>query len=141
MGAAVTTECVCTCHGPDDDWPDWCDDCGSVHEADLAQVCRDELRSLWQDMAEASRHAINTNWSINMGHIAHRIARLSRHVGALPWSHVSVHLLRGGIYEKVHNDAGLTYPPIDWERVALTERRIEERRQQAVTSFRQLSAR
>lgn len=136
--------CTCTCHSPDDVWPDWCSDCEAIHEADLAQVCCDELRSLWQDMADAERHRIGctgTEMSINMGHIAHRIVRLSRHVGALPWAHVSVTLLRTGIYEKVHNDARLTYPPIDWEHVARTEASIAERRQRAVASFRELSGR
>lgn len=117
--------CDCDCHAPHHDlWSGWCDDCDSTHSADLTQLARREVGYLWSDMADASRNAINTTWSINMSNIAGRIVALSRHTGALPWVHVSTALLRAGIYQRVYDNTALTYPPIDWDRVAESERRI-----------------
>jgi hypothetical protein len=95
--------------------------------ATLEDAARIELVQLWSDLEDARRTAINTTWSIRCENVAYRIVELSRHVGATPWEQISVRLLRDGVYERVLRDAGITYPPIDWDRVALTEARIAER--------------
>lgn len=122
--------CTCSCHGAggnESEWDGWCDECAATHEADLAQVAREELTDLWSDMSDALGTAINTNWSMRMENLAGRIVSLSRLVGVVPWEHIQVRLLRSGTYERVHQTAGLAYPAIDWSRVARVEQRIAGR--------------
>jgi hypothetical protein len=72
------------------------------------------------------QHRINTDWSIRCENLAWRIQLLSRLAGPLHWDHITVSLLRDGTYARVYE--GVEYPPIDWERVAKTEARIEAQR-------------
>lgn len=116
--------CFCRCHKPVRFWADWCDDCNPRHENDISEVARDELVQLWTDMFWALREAANGQWSIRMESLGHRIVRLSRLVGVAPWETVQPQVLRKGVYQKVHDDAGLEWLPIDWERVAEVERKI-----------------
>ncbi len=94
-------------------------------------AARGWLVSLWHDLAEARTRGINTGWSINCGNLAYRIVRLTRHVGTIPWGEVSVYLLVDGVYERLHQENGLDYPPIDWDAVRATVARIEQRQQAA----------
>jgi hypothetical protein len=120
--------CTHTCHDADaGEWDGWCDDCATPHEADLVQVARQELINLWSDMYDALESAIRTDWSMRMENLASRIVALSRLVGVAPWDNIQVRLLRSGIYERVHQTAGLAYPAIDWPRVAQVEERIAGR--------------
>jgi hypothetical protein len=103
--------------GDPDDYPD-----------DLTRAARDELESLWDDLYAARRHGINTGWSIQCHQLAYRIVRLSRLVGPTLWEAIQIDLLYDGVYERVHQDAGIDYPSIDWQRVDAVKARIEARR-------------
>lgn len=96
--------------------------------ATLEVAVRDELIQLWHDLYQARRDAIRTDWSIQCENVADRIVELSRFVGATSWENIQCELLRSGFYERVLNDAGITYEPIDWERVAITEASIAGRK-------------
>ncbi len=103
------------------------DDWDNDESQDLMDAVRWEVRCLWDDLADAVRLARSGVWSIGCEHLAARIVGLSRHAGALPWEHVSVHLLRAGVYERVYREAGIDIPPIDWDRVSQTEERLAAR--------------
>jgi hypothetical protein len=96
-------------------------DAGSLEEA-----VRWELVLLWSDMTEARRHARGGCWSVGCENIAGRIVELTKFVSAISWEEVDVAVLLDGTYEKVHRDAGLGYPLIDWDRVREVDRRIRE---------------
>ena len=64
-------------------------------------------------------------WSMQCEGLAVRIVLLAEHVGAVPWDYIQIPLLRSGVYQRVLDRAGLTYPPIDWQRVELAEARIQ----------------
>ncbi len=108
---AMTTECACDA---EDD------------EMTMAGALHVELNHLWSDMWWAMQQRRNTDWSIQCENLARRIQLLSRLVGPLPWTHITVSLLRDGTYARVYQ--GVEYPPIDWDRVAQTEARIEAQR-------------
>lgn len=110
-----------------DEWEGWDDDCAGNHVADYQGALRNELYHLWNDLVDAQRSAINTDWSIRCQNIAWRIAQISRLVGALPWQHVGISTLENGVYERVHRENGLSYEPVDWDRVAAVRSRIDGR--------------
>lgn len=93
----------------------------------LEAAARHELVQLWSDLSTARRNAINTSWSIQCGNLAHRIVNLSRLAGATPWEEIGVSLLLDGVYERLHREAGIDYPPIDWGRVRNVAQRIADR--------------
>ncbi|MGI5247793.1 hypothetical protein [Dactylosporangium sp. CA-139066] len=93
--------------------------------ATLEDAARDELMRLWDDMSRARRHAYRGCWSGECESLARRIVVLTRHVGATNWTHIQAPLIRSGLYERIHREAGLEHPPIDWERFAAYERRLE----------------
>lgn len=95
---------------------------GAEHSADdfpatLTDAARAELEQLWGDLAAHRRYAHNGVWSVGCENKAYRIVALSRLVGALPWGQVDVDVLLDGLYERLHTEAGIAYPAIDWERV------------------------
>jgi hypothetical protein len=92
---------------------------------DALDAIRWEVNCLWSDLNDATRQAVNGSWSMACDDIASRIVGLGRFVGALPWEHVQVDLLRSGVYERVYRGAGLEYEPIDWDRVAEVHAYIE----------------
>lgn len=94
--------------------------------ATLEAAARDELMRLWDDLARARQHAIRGCWSMECDSLTHRIVALTRHVGATDWTDIQAPLIRSGLYERIHREAGLEHPPIDWERFAAYERRLEE---------------
>jgi hypothetical protein len=98
-----------------EDWP-----------ADLATAVRDELVHLWYDLHQARRYANRGRWSLQCENVTYRIVALSRLTEPTDWSEVDVTLVRSGLYERIHRDAGIEYPPIDWDRLAECERRIAE---------------
>jgi hypothetical protein len=85
----------------------------------LDEAVHDELVHLWGDLCQATREAAGGCWSIQCENITYRIVALSRFAGALPWEEVNVDLVWSGLYERVHDEAGLAYPPVD--RMALAE--------------------
>lgn len=89
----------------------------------LAAAIHDELVNLWSDLTAAVRYAHNGCWSVGCENVATRIVTLSRMVGATRWEEIDVDLLRSGVYERVYRDAGINYPPIDWDRVEQVRRR------------------
>lgn len=113
--------CSCPCHGDPDqvpwsDWNGWCEECLGRHESgDLLRAAKWELVCLWGDMDEAQLAALNGSWSIRMEHVQDRILTLTKIVGACPWQHIQIRILKNGLYEKVHLDAGLMFPTIDWK--------------------------
>jgi hypothetical protein len=106
-------ERTCPCDAEDD-------------EMTMAGALHVELNHLFNDLWQAMQHRINTDWSIRCENLAWRIQLLSRLAGPLHWDHITVSLLRDGTYARVYE--GVEYPPIDWERVAKTEARIEAQR-------------
>lgn len=103
------------------------DDLGDDEPTTLEEAVRQHLPLLWSDMTTATREAMNGVWSIRCGNLAHRIVTLSRFVGPTPWEEIDVTLLLNGVYQKVYDEAGIAYPPIDFERVVAVRRRIDER--------------
>lgn len=97
------------------------------HPETLEEAARVEQRALWHDLPDAMANGIGTEWSIRCEGIAWRITNLARFVGATSWEEVSVRLLRAGVYERVLDEAGISYEPIDWDRVTRTEASIDER--------------
>jgi hypothetical protein len=83
----------------------------------LTAAVREELVMLWGDLTSAVRYAANGSWSIQCDNLAERITVLSRLVGPTPWDEIDVGTLLSGVYERVHREAGIEVPPIDWERV------------------------
>ena len=98
----------------DEQWP-----------ADLTQAVHDELVWLWADLYAARREAVGGCWSTGCEMLVHRIVALSRLTGAIGWTEVDVALVRSGLYERIHREAGLEHLPIDWDRLAGHERSIQ----------------
>lgn len=92
----------------------------------LEEAARGELVCLWADLRDARRTAINGVWSIQCGNLAGRIVDLSRLVGATPWGDVDVDVLEDGLYERLHQEAGIPYGAIDWQQVKHTRDMIEQ---------------
>lgn len=116
MTLPLPTHPLVDVHEDPDNYPD-----------DLAGAVRSELEHLWHDLYLARRHAHNTAWSMGCGNAAYRIVMLSRLVGPTPWGDVQVDLLLDGVYERVYQDAGIEFPPVDWARVREVKARIEAR--------------
>lgn len=93
----------------------------------LEDAARQELAMLWSDLTNARRSALNGVWSIRCENVAYRIVMLSRFVGPTSWQDVDVDLLLDGVYAKVYDEAGIDYPPIDWDRVREVKDRIMQR--------------
>jgi hypothetical protein len=89
----------------------------------LDEAARDELLRLWDDLNLAVEYARDGCWSTGCENLAYRIVALTRLVGAAPWTEVDVKLIRSGVYERIHAEAGLRHPPIDWDEVAAFEQR------------------
>ncbi len=88
---------------------------GAVTEfATLEGAARDELMRLWDDLNRARQNAHGGCWSGECESLARRIVVLTWHVGATDWTHIQAPLIRSGLYERLHAEAGLEYPPIDW---------------------------
>ena len=94
---------------------------------DLEEALHDELLSLWTDLTQARGTAINTDWSIRCGDIAHRIKQLTKLVGPTDWEYVSIDLLEAGIYQRLHAEIDVTVE-VDMARVAEVRANIERRR-------------
>lgn len=92
----------------------------------LEEAAREELHLLWGDLRDAVNRAINGVWSIDCGHVEHRIKMLTQFVGATPWEMVPLPLLEGGIYQRIHAEMGVE-ADVDMVRVAETRRSIEAR--------------
>jgi hypothetical protein len=90
----------------------------------LEQAARDEQEQLWDDLDKAIGNALRGGWSMQCDNLTYRIVALARLVGATPWGQIQVSLLRSGVYERILNDADLTYEQIDWDAVARTEAAI-----------------
>lgn len=97
----------------------------SPSREDLAAALADELVQLWGDLSSAVGYALNGCWSIQCENLAERIVELSRLVGPTGWEHVGVDLLLGGVYERVHREAGIEFPAVDWPQVHALHARIK----------------
>lgn len=91
----------------------------------LEAAAQDELMRLWEDLHHARRHAAGGCWSGECESLTRRIVVLTRYVGATAWTDVHAPLIRSGLYERIHREAGLEHPPIDWDAFAEFERRVE----------------
>ena len=83
-----------------------------------------ELINLWADMGSAYhyRQTRGGGWSMKMEDLAERIRSLSRILGAVPWRHIAVTLLRTDVYPRVYE--GMDYEPIDWPQIEELERSL-----------------
>lgn len=79
---------------------------------------RHELLSLWADLEQARRYAINRTWSRDCARLVHRIIRLTLIVGPISWEEIDISLLETGIYQAVHDALKIDYPAPDMEQVA-----------------------
>jgi hypothetical protein len=95
-----------------------------VEFVSLEDAARDELMRLWDDLNRARQNAHRGCWSGECESLAKRIAALTRHVGATDWTQIQAPLIRSGLYERIHREAGLGHPPIDWEQFAEYERQL-----------------
>lgn len=93
--------------------------------ATIEGAARDELMRLWDDLGHARHRAARGCWSGECENLTRRIVVLTRHVGATGWTQIQPPLIRSGLYERIHREAGLEHPPIDWERFEAYERRVE----------------
>jgi hypothetical protein len=91
----------------------------------LAAAIREELMDLWHDLSWAVEYAHDGCWSMQCESLAGRIVELSRLVGPTSWEHIQVKLLRSGVYERVYDEAGIAYPPIDRAEVEALHERIQ----------------
>jgi hypothetical protein len=89
----------------------------------LEAAARDELMRLWDDLNWARIRAARGCWSGLCESLTRRIVVLTRHVGATDWTDIQAPLIRSGLYERIHREAGLEHPPIDWERFDAYERK------------------
>lgn len=96
------------------------------HPDDLVAAVRIELAHLWYDLGQARQSAHNGVWSVQCDNLAYRIVMLSRIVGACPWGDIDVDVLLDGLYARIHDEAGIPYPEIDWVRVREVKASIEE---------------
>ncbi len=96
------------------------------HPGDLAEAAQIELVNLWSDLAHARQFAANGVWSMQCDNLAYRIVMLSRVVGACPWGEIDVDVLLDGLYVRIHDEAGLPYPEVDWVKVRELKTYIEE---------------
>lgn len=87
----------------------------------LEAAARDELMRLWDDLNWARIRAARGCWPGLCESLTHRIVVLTRHVGATDWTEIQVSLIRSGLYERIHREAGLDHPPIDWGEAAAFE--------------------
>ncbi len=102
-------------------WPARLVDPDSMYPTTLEGTLRDELVYLWEDLHHAIEHAHNGCWSTACESLTYRIVALTRVTTALPWEAVQVRLVRSGVYERIHREAGLEHPPIDWADVEAFE--------------------
>jgi hypothetical protein len=92
----------------------------------LEEVAREELSLLWGDLHRARQSAINGRWSIQCDHLVERIKALTPLVGPTPWDEIQIPLLEHGIYQRVHEELGVTVN-VDMDRVAETRASIDGR--------------
>jgi hypothetical protein len=64
----------------------------------------------WHDLQDERRQASNGRWSVACDGQVARIVGLTRLVGPLPWEEVSVDLILDGVYERIHEAAGIPTP-------------------------------
>lgn len=81
----------------------------------LEEVARQELVMLWSDLSMGRRNAVNGVWSMYCDGIAYRIVSLTRILGAVTWEEMDSELVSSGLYERIHAEAGLEHPPVDWD--------------------------
>ncbi len=96
----------------------------SDYPHDLTAAAQVELEHLWHDLHNARQVAVNGVWSIQCENLAYRIVMLSRLAGALSADHVQVDVVLDGLYERLHREARIEYPPIDWDGVRETAAHI-----------------
>ncbi len=87
---------------------------------DLTDAAQAELEHLWRDLHHARQFFGNGVWSMQCDNLAYRIVMLSRPVGALHSDKVQVDLVLDGLYERLHREAGIEHPPIDWDGIRET---------------------
>ena len=100
------------------------------YPTDLTTAARAEVVHLWSDLAEARRNANRGCWSMGCENVAYRIVMLSRIVGATDSGEIDVDVVLDGLYERLHREAGIVHPPIDWDGIrearAYIERSVAE---------------
>lgn len=92
----------------------------------IQHAIKEELVCLWSDLSEHMESAIKGRWSIACDNTEHRIKRLTPLVGPTSWDEVSISLLEFGVYQRIHEEMGITVNP-DMDRVAQVRASIEER--------------
>lgn len=93
----------------------------------LRAAIRDELDSLWDDLAKARDTAIRGKWSMQCDSLADRIKNLTALVGPTPWRSIDLALLEDGIYQRVHTELGVG-APVDMAAVVEARVRLNEDR-------------
>lgn len=91
---------------------------GEVWPPTMKAAVHNEITMLWNDLAAARRVARSGDWSVGCESLTYRIVALSRLNGAVSWAHIDVDLTLSGLYQRIHEEAGLQFPAIDWELVA-----------------------
>lgn len=86
-------------------------------ETDLTKAAREELVHVWHDLYEHRKRAVNGVWSSGCEATVYRIVLLSRLVGATSWRDVQTALIVDGVYQGLYERAGITYDPIDMDKV------------------------
>lgn len=96
----------------------------------LRTAVREELAALWSDLHVAQRSAMNGQWSIQCGHLEHRIKQLTPLVEPTPWEEIQIPLLENSVYQRIHAELGIEVS-VDMERVAGVRQSIDGRRARA----------
>lgn len=100
-------------------WPKRLVDPDDEAPADVHEAIHAELVYLWEDLAGAVRAARNGAWSVGCESLTHRIVALSRAAGAgISWRFVDIGLVRAGVYQRINDEAGLPFLPVDWDELA-----------------------
>lgn len=99
----------------------------------LRAAVRDELDSLWDDLAKARDTAIRGKWSMQCDSLVERIKKLTALVSPTPWRSVDLELVEDGIFQRVHSELGV-HTPVDTEAVARARAMINEERDRMIQS-------
>lgn len=102
---------------------------------DVHRIISQELFHLWTDLVYAMQRT--KEWSKECESLEQRIKRLTPLVGPTSWQQVNIKLLEFGIYQRIHEDIGITVA-VDMEKVAEAKAMLEEQlNQRSPTSVKQ----
>lgn len=92
---------------------------------DIYNIIAQELQHLWADLVYAMKRT--QEWNQECQSIEKRIKRLTPLTGPTPWQQVHIRLLEFGMYQRIHEDIGITVY-IDFDKVAEARAMLEDQK-------------